>query len=316
MPTLELTKYSEEKSIELKSSFKFERKAERVKIDIDTKIKEKHKDKAISDKTYTSLKEWIMHDKTLKSRLGISEAWSPDIGFFGKKCSNKYKALQPVYLNEEEQHKYHLIIEGHTFKKMNEWSGRHEIINGRCIYVVDTKGNIIAAPAGEVKHHSFLANGKKVKAAGFLRFDKGKLIAIDNDSGHYKPTREEMIDVLFALANQLIETDIENCHFIDHSAISLGEKRTYQLAKIKESIDLQHEIFDKLEPESIEKVRAGEKRSPIDLLDYHHKISDVYDLIADGDLDEGIESIVTRLENPPELTYITVDNIQSPGLMS
>jgi hypothetical protein len=48
-------------------------------------------------------------------------------------------------------------------------------------------------------HHSFLANGKKVLGMGTLTFDEGQLIEITNNSGHYKPTNEQMLDVIKAL---------------------------------------------------------------------------------------------------------------------
>lgn len=48
-------------------------------------------------------------------------------------------------------------------------------------------------------NHSFLANGKKVLAAGGLMFNQGQLIGITNNSGHYRPTDEQMLAVIKAL---------------------------------------------------------------------------------------------------------------------
>ncbi|MDX1837818.1 hypothetical protein DIZ81_09075 [Legionella taurinensis] len=48
-------------------------------------------------------------------------------------------------------------------------------------------------------NHSFLANGKKVLAAGSLIFSQGILIGLTNNSGHYRPTDEQMLAVIKAL---------------------------------------------------------------------------------------------------------------------
>lgn len=51
----------------------------------------------------------------------------------------------------------------------------------------------------KVLNHSFLANGKKVLAAGSLHFCHGTLVGISNNSGHYRPTDDEMLAVIKAL---------------------------------------------------------------------------------------------------------------------
>lgn len=52
----------------------------------------------------------------------------------------------------------------------------------------------------KTEHHSFLANGKKVLGVGTLDFDNGRLFKISNHSGHYKPTNDEMMQVIKALS--------------------------------------------------------------------------------------------------------------------
>lgn len=49
------------------------------------------------------------------------------------------------------------------------------------------------------EHHSFLANGKKVLASGSLIFKEGILEAVSNNSGHYRPTDDEMLQAIKAL---------------------------------------------------------------------------------------------------------------------
>lgn len=65
--------------------------------------------------------------------------------------------------------------------------------DGKYIYIRTLAGEIFAAKESEVAHHSYLSNGKKVLSAGFFIFKKGKLCLVSNESGHYKPTNEEMM---------------------------------------------------------------------------------------------------------------------------
>lgn len=62
-------------------------------------------------------------------------------------------------------------------------------------------------------HHSSLSNGKKVLASGSLIFKDGCIVAITNNSGHYCPTDDEMLDVIKALyvANSTLKTYISFC---------------------------------------------------------------------------------------------------------
>lgn len=83
------------------------------------------------------------------------------------------------------------------------------------IYVVDEFDNIYAAQVelpGSFNHSSFLA-GKPVKCAGELRFNDGKLVKINNKSGHYQPSIccvYNLLDHLkenYNISNVLINTD-------------------------------------------------------------------------------------------------------------
>lgn len=64
------------------------------------------------------------------------------------------------------------------------------------------------------KNHSHLANGKKVLAAGTLVFREGKLVEMTNNSGHYRPTDEEMLAIIQALydaSGEALEYFISYC---------------------------------------------------------------------------------------------------------
>lgn len=68
-------------------------------------------------------------------------------------------------------------------------------VNGKMTYVVDTDGNLIFGKRSNPNNpnarspHPMLIGGKdpQVKVAGIIEFRGGKIYAIDNDSGHYRP---------------------------------------------------------------------------------------------------------------------------------
>ena len=75
-----------------------------------------------------------------------------------------------------------IIFEGHSAE-------------GSMTYVLDTDGNIIfgkrSNPNSERKRapHPTLIGGKdpRVQCAGMITFKKGRILSIDNQSGHYRP---------------------------------------------------------------------------------------------------------------------------------
>lgn len=75
---------------------------------------------------------------------------------------------------------------------------------GRAIFVMDRDGNIFAsnnAEAGEF-HHSTLANGGPVAAAGELSVSNGRLNYVTAASGHYRPSYAQMAQVKEVLESQ------------------------------------------------------------------------------------------------------------------
>ena len=71
-------------------------------------------------------------------------------------------------------------------------------------YAVDVDLNIYSRPyqnEGDdlaIHHSSYLA-GKVVLCAGMIIIDDGKLLHIDNESGHYKPSTSNLLNLLAAL---------------------------------------------------------------------------------------------------------------------
>lgn len=72
------------------------------------------------------------------------------------------------------------------------------IENGMSLYVMDTTGRLyVSGKEGEksLKHSSFLA-GAMTLAAGTLRVENGQVVQVSGRSGHYRPTVQQMLNVL------------------------------------------------------------------------------------------------------------------------
>jgi hypothetical protein len=102
------------------------------------------------------------------------------------------RQLDPIrYLNAAQRDDRRMVID--KGRLVFEDQSRSTPQNGKLLFVVDAKGQIVA-DRGEtgVLHHSSLADGKPVLFAGEMAFDaKGKLIAISNSSGHYRPSEAD-----------------------------------------------------------------------------------------------------------------------------
>lgn len=71
------------------------------------------------------------------------------------------------------------------------------------IYAMDRYGNLYAqTPGAAGLHHSSFLRGKEVICAGQIVCNQGRLVLIDNASGHYKPTPANLREAVQVLINQ------------------------------------------------------------------------------------------------------------------
>jgi hypothetical protein len=82
--------------------------------------------------------------------------------------------------------------DGSLFNSMGQGHSVHVQDGNRAVFVMDGNGNLYASnyhSPGQFHHSSFLG-GENVMTAGELTVDNGKVIGMNNNSGHYKPWPE------------------------------------------------------------------------------------------------------------------------------
>jgi hypothetical protein len=125
------------------------------------------------------------------------------------------------YMNDTEQKQAALTVDDNGIYH----NANGHPANGRFLYVVLADNRIIHVPDcrredGVLYRHSCLANGKKIRGAGKLILENGKLISVSNESGHYKPIGKNMSPVLKDIFIPLSKNP--NLIFEDHTEAAKG----------------------------------------------------------------------------------------------
>jgi hypothetical protein len=103
-------------------------------------------------------------------------------------------------------------------------------------YAIDEYGNLFVAPIFQrsgvgpaIFSHSSFNAGKPVICAGLITIEQGVLKEIDNHSGHYKPTRQDLISALQCLSDD--GADLKETIVIVHAKEGGGEFRALDLLR-------------------------------------------------------------------------------------
>lgn len=100
-------------------------------------------------------------------------------------------------------------------------------VKGVWIWVMDEKGNFYAhpwSPNSDTYHSSFFA-GEPVRAAGLIRVNQGIIEMINNESGHYKPSKLHLDYAVDALsAHQLFAPLASEAYDPDRSRRDLSKE--------------------------------------------------------------------------------------------
>lgn len=163
------------------------------------------------EKTTESFLEWSQHPENRKTAsdglIGYPE-FASDKTFVhpkSKKVLNEVDEgkLLVKYLSAEEREAYRISVkEGRLFlhdeRPLNTAHFQSMKKSGRAIFVMAPSGHLYAGSHVVNRfHHSSFLSGTAVLGAGELITDEtGKLIGISNKSGHYKPSAENILNVL------------------------------------------------------------------------------------------------------------------------
>lgn len=101
------------------------------------------------------------------------------------------------YLDEIDRKKYELEVQNGLLVNKQTGapfdSGESQTLWGGAIFVMDEQGRIFASNYQKrgVFHHSSLAGGSNIAAAGNIEVVNGMLLKVDNQSGHYMPSQSQ-----------------------------------------------------------------------------------------------------------------------------
>jgi hypothetical protein len=69
--------------------------------------------------------------------------------------------------------------------------------DGAAAYVWSQESELFIAQHGSgIFHHSSFLAGQRVRCAGMIRIEKGRVTAISNNSGHYKPRKPQIVNMI------------------------------------------------------------------------------------------------------------------------
>jgi hypothetical protein len=122
---------------------------------------------------------------------------------------------QVKYVGEADRWKYQILfdMQGKLYRRTSRQStatSEENLIDSGStawIFVVDKAGNCYTSfgespEDGKLFHHSSILSGSSLMFAGAIRVELGVLKEIDNGSGHYKPKKEHLLEVLKLLKTQ------------------------------------------------------------------------------------------------------------------
>jgi hypothetical protein len=180
---------------------------------------------------------------------GGADLIEPPVEYF----SPRKQELSRLYVNEGVfSTPQNLVNEGDGLLKAGSGGGSNK---DQWNFVVTPDGVLrVAVPDVGVSHHSSLAAGDPVLAAGSLTFDaEGKLVGVSNESGHFRPTVKSLQQFVDALRNQGVDftgVKVEGLGFRTNEDGSFGslDRRVIPVPKAKTLVPGAKDMLTSLEP--------------------------------------------------------------------
>lgn len=196
------------------------------------------------------------------------------------------ESIQPKhYLTSEQREAYRITCKDGFF-----YDASGNLLDGPVVYVLFPDDRLYGAPVSAKLNHSYLSSGLDLKGAGILYPIRGRLVTVSNESGHYKPTLNEMRDALLWFCQQNLNQPIL---FEDHS----------QLNKALEFIGIRYfhafveAIHSELEEPQLGLDLIANKDLVSSMTILRRKALEVYDTINDDAEDEMEKWLLTLKQN-------------------
>ncbi len=141
---------------------------------------------------------------------------------------------QVVYLRKESRGQYLAVVYNGKFMRMNGPelncpAGRghgNRVVRPDMMYAMDRYGNLFVddrrtliagakAQGEKYFNHSSFCGGREVICAGEMIFEQGRLLLVNNGSGHYKPTAADLQTMLVFLAQEGAKLDRTRVDVLD-----------------------------------------------------------------------------------------------------
>ena len=128
-----------------------------------------------------------------------------------------------TYLQKRERISYRVQVWPDGFLHRAGQEFPHESpANERELYAMDDMELLYTANApalGGTFHHSSFLSGKPVLCAGEIEIRNGRVRYVDNGSGHYRPTTQQLLQCLNVLENRY-RVDLNSVQIMDHSQLN------------------------------------------------------------------------------------------------
>lgn len=156
-------------------------------------------------------------DENSKRYLNSENKPGYELTYGDPNLEDEENRMEPAFDDEDDEES---ALSENSNEKFYEYEGHNEenkkkLCDGTYIVVIHdnklygtsfkTLQHNKEANTKKVFHHSHLSSGKEVKFSGEMHFEKGKLIKITNNSGHYKLHLHEVIEALYDFLSQTLK---------------------------------------------------------------------------------------------------------------
>lgn len=215
-----------------------------------------HRDFELGSTNHTGylLDTWIKQVSAGKTNLPFFLWLEEDASSWRKGEARELGMGHVKYMTDEERASYLLTFSagyvegvkfGPKFKKDSHFNttaltGDDPYWQGYAAFVVSTANEWFAFQHEPgLMHHSTPLSGGVVKAAGMIRVESGKVTAIGNKSGHYRPTPTSLLEPIRCLQNCNALSPNVKIHILDENTAKVGHPTVLDLQQFLQTYSFQ-----------------------------------------------------------------------------